>query len=173
MKNLKTICNINIPNSLHSLLEGILDDIDSTLDKADYYVNADLLTALNAKSEKEFNEICKILIKRINAETNSHVQHGNKLVKGKSYILIYEQDGYYTIFFIDKYPAYFDIPYAITWPTWNSRKNEAIIQLDDSTFFEDIADSIFGKTDGMTEYCETPKSLVKSMKTAVKICMEG
>ena len=173
MKDLKTICNINIPNSLHSLLEGILDDIDSTLDKADYYVNADLLTALNAKSEKEFNEICKILIKRIDAETKSRVQHGNKLVKGKSYILIYEQDGYYTIFFIDKYPAYLDIPYAITWPTWNSRKNEAIIQLDDSTFFEDIADSIFGKTDGMTEYCETPKSLVKSVKTAVKICMEG
>ena len=173
MKDLKTICNINIPNSLHSLLEGILGDIDSTLDKADYYANADLITALNAKSEKEFNEICKILIKRINAETNSCVQHGNKLVKGKSYILIYEQDGYYTIFFIDKYPAYLDIPYAITWPTWNSRKNEAIIQLDDSTFFEDIADSIFGKTDGMTEYCETPKSLVKSMKTAVKICMEG
>lgn len=173
MKDLKTICNINIPNSLHSLLEGILDDIDSTLDKADYYANADLLTALNAKSEKEFNEICKILIKRIDAETKSRVQHGNKLVKGKSYILIYEEDGYYTIFFIDKYPAYLDIPYAITWPTWNSRKNEAIIQLDDSTFFEDIADSIFGKTDGMTEYCETPKSLVKSMKTAVKICMEG
>lgn len=158
---------------LKTILEGILGDIDSTLDTSDYYINADLLTALNAKSEKEFNEVCKILIKRINTETNSHVKHGNKLVKGKSYILIYEQNGYYTIFFIDKYPAYLDIPYAITWPTCNSRKNEAIIQLDDSTFFEDIADSIFGKTDGMTEYCETPKSLVKSMKTAVKICMEG
>lgn len=173
MKDLKTICNINIPNSLHSLLEGILGDIDSTLDKADYYANADLLTALNAKSEKEFNEICKILIKRIDVETNSRVQHGNKLVKGKSYIFICEEEGHYTIFFVDKYPAYLDIPYAIMWPTWNSRKNEAIIQLDDNVFFEDIADSIFGKTDGMTEYCETPKSLVKSMNTAVKICMEG
>lgn len=161
MKNLKTI------------LEGILGDIDSTLDRSDYYANADLLTALNAKSEKEFNEICKILIKRIDAETNSRVQHGNKLMKGKSYIFIYEQEGYYTIFFIDKCPAYLDIPYVIMWPTWDSRKNKAIIQLDDSTFFEDIADSIFGKTDGMTEYCETPKSLIKSMKTAVKICMEG
>lgn len=170
MKDLKTICNINIPNSL---LEGILDDIDSTIDKADYYVNADLMTALNAKSEKEFNEICKILIKRIDAETKSRVQHGNKLVKGKSYIFICEEDGHYTIFFIDKYPAYLDIPYVIMWPTWYTRKHEAILQLDDSTFFEDIADSIFGKTDGMTEYCETPKSLVKSMKTAVKICMEG
>lgn len=173
MKDLKTICNINIPNSLHSLLEGILGDIDSTLDRSDYYANADLLTALNAKSEKEFNEICKILIKRIDAETNSHVQHGNRLVKGKSYILIYEQEGYYTIFFIDKHPADLDIPYAITWPTWDSRKNEAIIQLDDSVFFEDIADSIFGKTDGMTEYCETPKSLIKSMKTAIKLCLQG
>lgn len=173
MKDLKTICNVNIPNSLHSLLEGILGDIDSTLDRSDYYANADLLTALNAKSEKEFNEICKIRIKRIDAETNSRVQHGNKLMKGKSYIFIYEQEDYYTIFFVDKYPAYLDIPYAITWPTWDSRKNKAIIQLDDSTFFEDIADSIFGKTDGMTEYCETPKSLIKSMKTAVKICMEG
>ena len=158
---------------LKTILEGILGDIDSTLDRSDYYANADLLTALNAKSEKEFNEICKILIKRINAETNSRVQHGNKLVKGKSYILIYEQDGYYTIFFIDKYPAYLDIPYEITWPTWDSRKNKAILQLDDSVFFEDIADSIFGKTEGMTEYCETPKSLIKSMKTVVKICMEG
>ncbi len=161
MKNLKTI------------LEGILGDIDSTLDRSDYYANADLLTALNAKSEKEFNEICKILIKRIDAETNSHVQHGNRLVKGKSYIFIYEQEGYYTIFFVDKYPAYLDIPYAIMWPTWDSRKDKAIIQLDDNTFFKDIADSIFGKTDGMTEYCETPKSLIKSMKTAVKLCMEG
>ena len=158
---------------LKTILEGILGDIDSTLDRSDYYANADLLTALNAKSEKEFNEICKILIKRIDAETNSRVQHGNKLMKGKSYILIYEQDGYYTIFFIDKYPAYLDIPYEITWPTWDSRKNKAILQLDDSVFFEDIADSIFGKTEGMTEYCETPKSLIKSMKTAVKICMEG
>lgn len=162
MKNLKTI-----------LVEGILGDIDSTLDRSDYYANADLLTALNAKSEKEFNEICKILIKRIDAETNSHVLHGNRLVKGKSYIFIYEQEGYYTIFFIDKHPADLDIPYAIMWPTLDSRKNEAIIQLDDNTFFEDIADSIFGKTDGMTEYCETPKSLIKSMKTAIKICLQG
>lgn len=152
---------------LKTILEGILGDIDSTLDKSDYYMNADLLTALNAKSEKEFNEVCKILIKRINAETNSRVQHGNKLVKGKSYIFIYEQDGYYTIFFINKQPAYLDIPYAIMWP---SRKNEAIIQLDDNTFFEDIADSIFGKTAGMTEYCETPKSMINSMKAAMKLC---
>ena len=173
MKDLKTICNINIPNSLHSLLEGILGDIDSTLNKSDYYANADLLTALNAKSEKEFNEVCKILIKRINAETQSHVKHGNKLVKGKSYIFILEEDGYYTIFFIDKHPAWLDIPYVIMWPTWDPRKNKAIIQLDDSTFFEDIADSIFGKTAGMTEYCETPKSMIKSMTTVVKICMEG
>ena len=173
MKDLKTICNVNIPNSLHSLLEGILGDIDSTLDRSDYYVNADLLTALNAKSEKEFNEICKILIKRIDAETKSRVQHGDNLVKGKSYILIHEQDGYYTIFFIDKHPAYLDIPYAIMWPTWNSRRTKAIIQLDDSTFFKDISDEIWGKTDGMTEYCETPKSLLKSMKAAIKICMEG
>lgn len=158
---------------LKTLLEGILGDIDSTLDKSDYYINADLLTALNAKSEKEFNEVCKILIKRINAETKSRVQHGNKLVKGKSYILIYEEDGDYTIFFIDKFPAYLDIPYAIMWPTWDSRKNEAIIQLDDSTFFEDIADSIFGKTAGMTEYCETPKSMISSMKAAIKICLNG
>lgn len=155
---------------LKTILEGILGDIDSTLDKSDYYMNADLLTALNAKSEKEFNEVCKILIKRINAETKSHVQHGNKLVKGKSYIFIYEQDGYYTIFFINTYPAYLDIPYAIMWPTWNPIKNKAIIQLDDSTFFEDIADSIFGKTDGMTEYCETPKSMINSMKAAIKLC---
>lgn len=158
---------------LKTILEGILGDIDSTLDTSDYYMNADLLTALNAKSEKEFNEVCKILIKRINAETKSRVQHGNKLVKGKSYIFIYEQDDYYTIFFINKQPAYLDIPYAIMWPTWDSRKNNAIIQLDDNTFFTDIADSIFGKTDGMTEYCETPKSMINSMKAAIKICMEG
>jgi len=172
MKDLKTICNINIPNSL---LEGILGDIDSTLDASDYYINADLLTALNAKSEKEFNEVCKILIKRINAETKSRVQHGNRLVKGKSYIFIHEQDGYYTIFFTNKYPPYLDIPYVITWPTWekNSIKTKAIIQLDDSTFFEDIADTIFGKTAGMTEYCETPESMIKSMKAAIKICLNG
>lgn len=151
---------------LKTILEGILGDIDSTIDKSDYYVNADLLTALKAKSEKEFNEVCKILIKRINAETKSRVQHGNKLVKGKSYIFIYEQDGYYTIFFTDAYPEYFDIPYAIM---WYPDKNKADIELDDNTFFEDIADSIFGKTAGMTEYCETPKSMIKSMKAVMKL----
>lgn len=155
---------------LKTILEGILGDIDLTLDRSDYYINADLLTALNAKSEKEFNEICKILIKRIDAETKSRVQHDYQLVKGKSYILIYEQDGYYTIFFIDKHPAYLDIPYAIA---WYPNKNKVDVELNDTVFFKEIADSIWGKTDGMTEYCETPKSMIKSMKTAIKICLQG
>lgn len=158
---------------LKTILEGILGDIDSTLDKSDYYVNADLMTALNAKSEKEFNEVCKILIKRINAETKSHVKHGSGLIKGKSYIFILEEDGYYMIFFADSYPTYLDIPYAIMWPTWDPKKTKAVIQLDDSTFFEDLPDNIFGKTEGMTEFCEMPKSMIKSMKAAIKLCMEG
>ena len=152
---------------LKTVLEGILGDIDTTIDKSDDYINADLLTALNAKSENEFNEVCKILIKRINAETKSHVQHGNNLVKGKSYIFIYEEHNYYAIFFIRRCPAYLDIPYVIM---WDPGINKVIIRPDVNTFFEDIADSIFGKTDGMTEYCETPKSMMKSMKAAIKLC---
>ena len=35
MNNLKDICNVNIPNSLHSLLEGLLAGEDTTLISGD------------------------------------------------------------------------------------------------------------------------------------------
>ena len=38
MKNLKTLCNVNIPNSLHSLLEAsLLDEIDNAIYYGDEY----------------------------------------------------------------------------------------------------------------------------------------
>lgn len=37
MKNLKDICNVNIPNSLNSLIESSLLDIDGTFEEGDKY----------------------------------------------------------------------------------------------------------------------------------------
>ena len=54
MKSLKDICNVNIPNSLHSLLEGLLAGQQSTLAAGDEY----------AKVIDEFNAAKKLVIKQ-------------------------------------------------------------------------------------------------------------
>ena len=40
MKNLKDICNVNIPNSLHSLLEGLLQGEEATMIDGDDFVRS-------------------------------------------------------------------------------------------------------------------------------------
>ena len=39
MKDLKTLCNVNIPNSLHSLLEASILDIEGTIEEGDLAIN--------------------------------------------------------------------------------------------------------------------------------------
>ena len=48
MRDLKDICNVNIPNSLHSLLEGLLAGEDATLISGDDIVKKPEV-ALNIK----------------------------------------------------------------------------------------------------------------------------
>lgn len=66
MKDLKTLCNVNIPNSLHSLLEGsLLADIEDTIKSGDKYKAVDLEMLMNAKSELEFNMLYDLLKEQI------------------------------------------------------------------------------------------------------------
>lgn len=54
MKDLKNICNINIPNSLHSLLEAsVLGDIEDTLASMDKY------DAVIKKAERDWKKLLK------------------------------------------------------------------------------------------------------------------
>lgn len=55
MKNLKDVCNINIPNSLHSLLEAsLLGDIEKTLSDMDSSAIAKLYPAPNVNDFKKW-----------------------------------------------------------------------------------------------------------------------
>ena len=46
MKDLKTLCNVNIPNSLHSLLESSILDIEGTIEDGNKYNVPDLQACL-------------------------------------------------------------------------------------------------------------------------------
>ena len=61
MKDLKTLCNINIPNSLHSLLESSILDIEGTIKDGDKINNADLNDILSTKSEELYNIIYDVI----------------------------------------------------------------------------------------------------------------
>lgn len=65
MKDLKTLCNVNIPNSLHSLLESSILDIEGTIEDGNKYNNVDLEMLMNAKSESEFNLLYNLLKEQI------------------------------------------------------------------------------------------------------------
>ena len=69
MKDLKTLCNVNIPNSLHSLLEGsLLADIEDTIETGNKYENIDLTSLYNSKTQLEFET--KFNIFRSSFESN-------------------------------------------------------------------------------------------------------
>lgn len=102
MKDLKTLCNVNIPNSLHSLLEGsLLADIEDTIKSGDKYKDVDLEMLMNAKSESEFNMLYEILKDYVvrTQKTPEIVTNpfGHKFIKtspGKYYIVFYtRKDG--------------------------------------------------------------------------------
>ena len=65
MKDLKTLCNVNIPNSIHSLLEASILDIEGTIEDGNKYNNVDLEMLMNAKSESEFNMLYDLLKEQI------------------------------------------------------------------------------------------------------------
>lgn len=54
MKDLKTLCDTNIPNSLHSLLEASILDIDGTFEEGDKLENLNLTSIFNSKTRLEF-----------------------------------------------------------------------------------------------------------------------
>ena len=75
MKDLKEICNnINIPISLHSLLEAsILADVEGVIN---YDINTDLFKfILSSKSKEDFNEYCEILSTLLIDESNKETSN--------------------------------------------------------------------------------------------------
>lgn len=97
MKDLKTLCNVNIPNSLHSLLESsLLGDIEDTIEDGNKYNNVDLEMLMNAKSESEFNLLYDLLKEQI-ISTQKRPEivtgaFGHKFIKtqpGEYYIAFY------------------------------------------------------------------------------------
>jgi hypothetical protein len=97
MKNLKDICNVNIPNSLHSLYEGslssnkldessILADVEDTIKYGNKIIDySKLINILNAKSKQEFYLAYNTLYNIISNEKepvktiNQREYHGNKI----------------------------------------------------------------------------------------------
>ena len=102
MKDLKTLCNVNIPNSLHSLLEGsLLADIEDTIKDGNKYKDVDLEMLMKAKSESEFNMLYNLLKEQITSTekipeivTNPFDPIGSKFIKtqiGEYYIVFYNR----------------------------------------------------------------------------------
>lgn len=96
MKDLKTLCNVNIPNSLHSLLESSILDIEGTIEDGNKYNNVDLKMLMNAKSESEFNLLYDLLKEQIisTQKTPEIVTNpfGSKYIKtqpGEYYVVFY------------------------------------------------------------------------------------
>ena len=96
MKDLKTLCNVNITNSLHSLLESSILDIEGTIKDGDKINNADLNDILSTKSEELYNIIYDVL--------KSNIYKNEKSIKiitndsGKK-VFNFEPDKYYISFY--------------------------------------------------------------------------
>lgn len=86
MKDLKNICNVNIPNSLHSLLEASLLDIDGTMEEGDQFENIDLTSLYNSKSKGEFEAKFKVF-KSMFEDKNTEV---TDIKPRKTYIVFQE-----------------------------------------------------------------------------------
>ena len=105
MKNLKDICNANIPNSLHSLLEGLLQGQDATINET-----IDLSLLCRSTTCYEFNSNAQLIKAVIENEGKGPFSH-KQLKKGKSYVYAFyddwsswsDDDGW-VIAFVDKYP---------------------------------------------------------------------
>lgn len=101
MKDLKTLCNVNIPNSLHSLLESSILDIEGTIEDGNKYNNVDLEMLMNAKSESEFNMLYNLLKEQlISTQKRPEIvtgAFGHKFIKtqqGEFYIVFYNYKDY-------------------------------------------------------------------------------
>ena len=87
MKDLKTLCNVNIPNSLHSLLEGsLLADVEDTIKYGNKITDySKLINIFNVKSEHEYILAYNTLYSIISNKNepvltiNQKKYHGNKI----------------------------------------------------------------------------------------------
>lgn len=151
------------------IIEGILDNIDNTLNNGDKYIDINLFSILKATNENEFEVMCDILSKIIINESPKSYEYGKILKNGKSYITILKQDNYSIICFVDKYPIEFneyadDVFYCMYWDVTH---NKVTIELDTSgNGFIECVD--FFANNGMSKIYEMPKSLIKSMKELIK-----
>lgn len=68
MKALKDICSVNTSNSLHSLLEASVLDIEGSMAEGDKYLDVDLKKLISAKTEKEYNILFDILRDKVTSE---------------------------------------------------------------------------------------------------------
>ena len=152
-----------------SITEGILDNIDNTLSNGDKYIDINLFSILKATNADEFEVMCDILSKIIINESPKSYEYGKILKNDKSYITILKQDNYSIICFVDKYPIEFNeyADDAFYCMYWDVTHNKVTIELDTSgNAFIECVD--FYANNGMSEIYEMPKSLIKSMKAAVK-----
>lgn len=78
MKNLKDICNVNIPNSLHSLLEGLLRGEEATLIDGDDIVRSPEIV-LGVKC-KDIQQVADVVGKCVGQKIKVKKMTGNWLV---------------------------------------------------------------------------------------------
>lgn len=78
MNNLKDICNVNIPNSLHSLLEGLLAGEDATLISGDDVVKRPEV-ALNVRCN-DINDVADVVGKCVGQKIKVKKMTGKWLV---------------------------------------------------------------------------------------------
>ena len=78
MRSLKYICNVNIPNSLHSLLEGLLRGEEATLIDGDDIVKSPEV-ALSVKC-KDIQQVAEVVGKCIGKKIKVKKMTGNWLV---------------------------------------------------------------------------------------------
>ena len=175
MKDLRTLCNANIPNSLHSLLEAsMLSDIEDTLKSGDKFENFDLNTIMSAQSVEEYNRYVQMMKKMIEDSCKGPISH-KQLKKGKSYIYIWQDywsENNYVICFVDKYPvqdpdydlidnAYYDI-------VWDDYHEVVKCHFDNTgNDFSSVLQQDF-RGDTMKDAYEMPKEFFKSMKELIK-----
>ena len=78
MKTLKDICNVNIPNSLHSLLEGLLRGEEATMIDCDDIVRSPEI-ALDVKC-KDIQQVAEVVGKCVGQKIKVKKMTGKWLV---------------------------------------------------------------------------------------------
>ena len=116
MKDLQDICNVNIPNSLHSLLEAsILADIEDTIETGNKYENIDLNSLFNSKSKDEFEtkyNIFRSMIEEKNTEV-SDIKPRKTYIAFVKYIPMTKEDQ--MLCYVSVYIGTTNDLYRITW----------------------------------------------------------